>query len=141
MVKKPRLKRSAFDWAEKTTDKKETSVTQQKNPNESKQKATGIATEKEIAATNTNRQTASIGIKKRMVFVQYRTDDGQIVALQEILHQPEKSAKPLWLEIPNDNEARRIGLTGDLVDKKLLEIHQNYKVKKSGRSVKLVPKT
>jgi hypothetical protein len=141
MAKKPRLKGSAFDWVEKTAGKKETSENGQPTQEEAQQRATGKSAEKKKGARTKTPKAAASEKKTREIFVKYRKDDGQIVAMREILHQPEKTAGPPWPDIPDDMEAGRLDLTDDLAEKKLIDLHTNYRVTKSGVSIRLILKS
>jgi hypothetical protein len=77
---------------------------------------------------------------ERSILVKYRKDNGAIMSIREAL--PNRQLTELsWSSIPDDMEAAEFILVGELLDKRIIEIHHQYKVTKSGSSAQLTRKT
>jgi hypothetical protein len=120
---KKRLSKDAFSWVQNTTEQGE-------EPNPAKK-----ATPKPV-----KQKTASKSDRRRSIFVEYVKKDGQIIATHEIFRETDKTTAHPWTTIPKDRAVARIVLSEELLDKKLIDIHRNYKVVISNRKPTLVPK-
>jgi hypothetical protein len=120
---KKRLSKDAFSWVQKTAG-------QGKEPKPAKK-----ASPKPV-----QQKTAPKSERRRSIFVEYLKKDGQIIATHEILRETDKTTAHPWTEIPKDRAVARIVLSEELLEKKLIDIHRNYKVVISNRKAALVPK-
>lgn len=77
---------------------------------------------------------------QRFVTVEYYKNDGRIFSTQEVLREAQADAGEAPASVSEDRAAASIGLTGELLDKKLADIHENYKVVISKKKPTLVPK-
>ncbi len=123
MAKKDkRLSKDAFDWVQDTSG-------------ESGKKSAGKK------KTQSKRQpgAAKTGTKeKRQIFIRYTKENGEIVALQEMSEAMHEDMENPWEEVPEDQTVAAFPLTGDLREKRLLEIHTNYRVETGGKKPKLI---
>lgn len=80
------------------------------------------------------------GAPRRLVIVEYEKNGGDIIATHEVVCEWSEDAVA---DPPSGSETGavvRILLTGELFEKTLLDIHENYKVDVSGARPKLVPR-
>jgi hypothetical protein len=136
MAKKKRLKGDPFGWVEGTTQSSGPSAADEQTPPPKSRKRRGTATSEAAASS----QAAVSRETERTIYVKYKKDTGEIIAIQELMNRPKEIKTLPWLEIPEDMDARPFDLTGELLDKPIIDIHNNYRVSKSGASVRLVPK-
>jgi hypothetical protein len=123
MTKKKRISEDAFSWVQDTTEKPEEPKPAEEAP--PKKKKSGAVPE---------------STRQRAIFVEYVKKDGRIVATHEIFRETDETTPHPWTTIPKDRAAARIVLSGELLDKGLIYIHQNYKVVISNKKPTLVPK-
>jgi hypothetical protein len=77
---------------------------------------------------------------QRFIIVEYDKNDGHIIAIHEMMSETRKSAGEDPDSVPKGMAATRIALTGELSDKTLMDIHENYKVVISKTKPTLVPR-
>jgi hypothetical protein len=118
--KKKRLKGDAFVKSPGQTE----------TPEEQSQETAELTEEQEVSQTGS----------ERIIFVRYTKSDGQISAIQEILLDRDKMSGLPWTNIPEDMEVKEFVLTDDLLDKDIINIHQDYKVSTTRGKPKLIPK-
>lgn len=120
---KKRLSNDAFSWVQNTAEQgEEPKPAKKASPKPVKPKA------------------ASKSEGPRSVFVLYAKKDGQIIATHEIFRKTDETTTHPWTTIPKDRAVARIDLSEELLDKKLIDIHQNYKVVISNKKPALVSK-
>ncbi len=150
MLKKLHSKYNLFkaiaDWFEDKENQQENSYQAQEPQTQSPQyrerKPTSQLPLKKTTMENKTQQVASsVKKKQRTIFIKYKKRSGEIVAIQEILQESEKSGGVPWSEIPDDMDAKPFDLNGELANKQIIEIHKDYKIKKSGRGVELTRKS
>ena len=148
MPKKLYVKNNLFDAIansfEKESNQPENSdrvrKSQTRSPQERERKPTGQLPPKKQTIENKTQQVVSSIKKPRTIFIKYKKRSGGIVAIQEILQKRENFRGLPWLEIPGNMDAKPFDLTGELINKPIIEIHRNYKIKKSGRRLELTRK-
>ncbi len=164
MAKKIRLKADAFDWVQdtsKTADREKTAEqpsrsrkarTVTKAAAKRQEKATVKKTANKTEKAPSPPMTAA-GAKKearprpslvkakseRILYVKFKKRSGEIVAMQEFFLDREPGMP--WTSVPEDQDTAEILLAGEQAKMKLIDIHENYKVTKSGKTAKLVRKT
>jgi hypothetical protein len=77
---------------------------------------------------------------QRFIFVKYDTNDGRIVATHEMHRQAEELPDNPWTSVAKDRASAKVALTGELFNKQLGDIHNDYKVVITNKKLKLVPK-
>jgi hypothetical protein len=142
MAEKSRLREDAFDWIQDTTKGQEESTLASSPIEEDPQveapeaEAAGVGNATATIADQTGVQSEG----ERSIFVKYRKDNGAIMSIREAL--PNRQLTGLSrASIPDDMAVAKFVLVGDLLDKRIIEIHHQYKVTKSGRRTQLTPKT
>lgn len=120
---KKRLSKDAFSWVQNTTEQgEEPKPAKKASPKPAKQ------------------TTARKSDRRRSIFVEYMKKDGQIIATHEIFRETDEATTHPWTTIPKDRAVARIVLNSELLDKKLIDIHRDYKVVISNKKPALVPK-
>jgi hypothetical protein len=120
---KKRLSKDAFSWVQNTAEQgEEPKPAKKASPRPVKQKAP---------------PTSDRG---RSIFVEYVKKDGQIIATHEIFRETDEATTHPWTTISKDRAVARIVLGEELLDKKLIDIHRNYKVVITNKKPALVPK-
>ena len=143
MFKKLYFKNNLFDSIEDKKNQKENSdrVQEPQTRKNQKQKPTSQFPPKKPTIENKTQQVVSSVKQQRTIFIKYKKRSGEIVAIQEILQEREKIGGVPWSKIPGNMDAKPFDLTGELIDKPIIEIHKDYKIKKSGRGVELTHKS
>jgi len=129
MPKNKRLSENALSWVKNTTIEAE-------KPAEPAKKAEPRAAKSRPAAESMTKSTG-----ERFIFVKYDNNDGRIIATREILRADHQALDNPWTAIPEGKAVARLDLTGDLADKKLIDIHKNYKVVGTKNKPKLALKS
>ena len=80
------------------------------------------------------------GAPRRVVVVEYLKNDGSIVTVHEMYHEASEGAAETPASASEGSAVARVALTDKMVDKTLLDIHENYKVAISKKKPTLVPK-
>lgn len=138
MAKKKRLKGDPFDWVESTTKSSGRPTAEDQKPRpKGGTRSSGTTTS--MAATST--EASASRRTERTIYIKYRKDSGEIIGIQEPMNRPEETKALPWSEIPEDMDAGAFDLTEELVGKPIIDIHKNYRVSKSGDTVRLVPKS
>jgi hypothetical protein len=131
MTKKSRVKNDAFDWVDNAKEKaqavEQPETTRTEQASSSKAVKTGSDSAKTISEATTNDQ--------RIIALIYKNETGDIMVSQELMFDKEGKGNISWSAISNDMTVKIFKLTGKLTDKKILEIHRNYKVTESGELV------
>ncbi|HEV2915037.1 MAG TPA: hypothetical protein VGX92_17300 [Pyrinomonadaceae bacterium] len=138
--KKPRSK-DPHSWIRDTTKKAE-------EPEPARQAAKTKQAEKPVTTQAADETHAGPGeaaadsapAPKRFIAIQYDKKDGRIFATHEVISESQESATEAPAIASEDTASARIALTGELLDKKLIDIHENYKVVISKTKPTLVPK-
>jgi|GEM_PF-5692980 len=120
--KEKRLSKDAFDWVQDTSGE-----SREEKPAGKKKSA---ASAKPAGKTGSR--------KSRQVYVRYVKESGQIVAVQEMSEALTGDITNPWAEVPTEQQVETFPLTGDLKEKRLLEIHTNYQVDTGGKKPKLI---
>ena len=142
MAEKSRLRKDAFDWIQDTAKGQEertpaaSSIEESTQAEAPKVEAAGGGHTTETLAEQTGVQSQ----RKRSIFVKYRNDNGAVMSIRETLPNRQLTGL-LWSSVPNDMEVAEFVLVGELLDKRIIEIHHQYKVTKSGSRTQLTPKT
>lgn len=142
MTEKSRLREDAFDWIQDTTKGQEETPSASRPEEEATQaeapeaETAGVGQTTESIADQTGAQRRG----ERSIFVKYRKDNGAIMSIRELLPNRQLTGLP-WSSIPDDMEAAKFVLVGQLLDKRIIEIHHQYQVTKSGSSLQLTRKT
>jgi hypothetical protein len=138
--KKPRSK-DPHSWIKDTTK-------QSKAPGKASQAAKSEPAEKLAAQEETDEtsaeqeaQTATLeATPQRTIIVEYDKNDGSILATHEVFQEAYADAGQAPASASEGRAAARIILTGKLLDKRLLDIHENYKVVITKKKPTLIPK-
>ena len=77
---------------------------------------------------------------QRFIYVEFDPTDGSIIASHELHREAEESAIQSWTSASKDRLTARVPLTGELFDKDLIDIHNDYRVVISRKKPTLVPK-
>jgi hypothetical protein len=144
---KKRLSKDAFSWVQNTAAqgeepkpaKKTLRISEQSEKPKPAKKASPRPAKKAPARAAKPGAVPESG-RQRSIFVEYDKKDGQIIATHEVFRQTDKTTAHPWTTIPKDRAVARIVLSEELLDKKLIDIHRNYKVVISNRKPALVPK-
>lgn len=81
-------------------------------------------------------------VPRRYVVVEYDTSDGRIIAMHDATEEDQERGGGLQVLAAEGKAATRIALTGEMLDKTLLDIHDNHKVDTSKKKKPaLVPKS
>ena len=129
--KKPRSK-DPHSWIKDTTKKAAGSKPAEKPEPPVEAGETPTGPEEETASPEHRPQ--------QFVMVKYDKKDGHILATHRALTETQGSAGEATASVSEDRATARIALTGELLDKQLLDIHENYKVVISKKKPTLVPK-
>ena len=116
-------KRDPFSWVQNTTKKTKMPKPTKKSP------------------AKPRKPKPSEPTPQRFIFVTYDTNDGRIVAAHEMHSQAEELPDNAWTNVRKENTAAKVALTGELLNKQLSDIHNDYKVVTSNKKLKLVPKS
>ena len=128
---KKRLSKDAFSWVQNTTEQDEEPKPAKKaSPKSAKKAPARAAKPKAVPESEPGRS----------IFVVYAKKDGQIIATHEIFRGTDETTTHPWTTIPKDRAVARIVLSEELLDKKLIDIHRNYKVVLSNKKPALIPK-
>jgi len=142
MVERRRLREDAFAWVRDTTRGQAKSppapgpVAAEPLSAETTVEASAV----EDATAGSEDQSGVAHPGERSIFVKYRKDTGDIVAIREVLPTRQLTSLP-WASIPDDMAVAAFVLGGDLLDKRIIEIHHQYKVTRAGSSTQLTAKT
>lgn len=82
---------------------------------------------------------AGDSVRRRYVFVEYDTSDGHIIAMHEETEEGQGRIDAVSARASEGRAAARITLTGKLLDKSLVDLHDNYRVSTSKSKPALVP--
>lgn len=141
MASRSRLSDDAFDWIQDTTTGREAAT-----PNPPPEVDTPAA-EPNIEETREGHETDTIDAQldveregERSIFVKYRKDNGDIVSIREVLPNRGSTRVP-WASIPDDMAVHEFALVGELLDKRIIEIHHQCHVTTSGSRPQLTRKT
>lgn len=145
MPKKLDVKNNLFDaianWFEDEENPQENSdrvrEPQTRSPENRERKPTDQFPPKKPTIENKTQRVVSSVKKPRTIFIKYKKRSGEIVAIQEILQKRENFCGVPWSEIPGNMDAKPFDLTGELANKPIIEIHRDYKIKKSGSRLEL----
>ena len=74
------------------------------------------------------------------VYVLYDKSDGTILSVSEKSADADEKLSHPWGMIEEPRVFAEVNLTGDMAEKGLIDIHDNYKVVVSRRKARLVPK-
>lgn len=139
--KKPRSK-DPHSWIKDTTKKiekpepaneaAETKPAEKLGPPAEATDETPAGTAEEMATRESTGQ--------RVVIIEYDKSDGRILATHEAMGEGQDSASEAPASVSADRAVARLALTGELLDKMLIDIHENYKVVISKTKPALVPK-
>lgn len=127
MPRKSRVKENAFDWVDGSTEKDEKQETKKRTP----------SNQKPVKKTVAPKRTAK---KTRVISITYKKETGEILAIQESQQAKTIDDKFILSQLPEEMDFKSIKLTDEFADKRLIEIHKNCKISKSGRSIKLILK-
>ena len=139
--KKPRSK-DPHSWIKDTTKKTE-------KPEPAKQAAETKTAEKlgppaeatdDAPAGSAEEMATPEATGQRVVIVEYDKSDGRILATHEVIGEGQESASEAPASVSEGGAAARLALTGELLDKMLIDIHENYKVVILKTKPTLVPK-
>jgi len=135
---KKRLSKDAFSWVQNTAEQGEEPKPAKEEPKPAKEASPKSAKKSPARAAKTKAVPESE--RRRSIFVEYAKKDGQIIATHEIFRETDETVTHPWTTIPKDRAVARIVLSEELLDKKLIDIHRNYKVVISNKQPALVPK-
>lgn len=127
MARKSRVKEGAFDWVDGATKKDEQQDTKKRTPSSQK------SATKKISPKRTAKKT-------RVISITYKKETGEILAIQESQQSGAIDDKFILSQLPEEMDFKSIKLTNQFAGKRLIEIHKNCKIIKSGRGVKLALK-
>jgi hypothetical protein len=138
--KKPRSK-DPHSWIKDTTKKgEEPEPADQAAKIKPAQKLEAPEAADETSSGPGEEMAAREPIRQRAVIVEYDKKDGQILATHEVIGDAQQSAGEASAGVSAGNAAARIALSGELLDKSLIDIHENYKVVISNTNPTLAPK-
>ena len=129
--KKPRSK-DPHSWIKDTTKKAA-------GPKQAKKPEPPVAAD-ETPAGPGEETAASKRTPQQFVIVRYDKNDGHILATHRAYPGAQRSTIQAPADVSEDRATAIIALTGELLDKKLIDIHENYKVVISKKKPTLVPK-
>ena len=135
--KKPRSK-DPHSWIRDTTKKPGEGKA---SAPESSAPAAGAGKAEEPGAAEAAAEEVPEGVPRRSVVVEYDRNDGGILATHEMAREAAEASAELPASSSEGSTAARITLTGELFDKTLLDIHENYRVDVSKARATLVPKS
>lgn len=125
-----KLNDGTFDWVKDTSKKSHNKISEEgvgESDNQTKEK-------KKTTNKQQSKPTKDSALGKK-VFVHYKAS-GDIVSMMEA----EMSTKNPFLNVPAAEKVAEFTLTGDLSQKSLIEIHNNYKIDMFGKKPKLISK-
>jgi hypothetical protein len=131
MTKKSRVKNDAFDWVDNAKEKEQ--AVEQPMPTRTERTASSKAVKTESDSAKTKYEATTND--QRIIALIYKNETGDIMVSQELMFDKEGKGNISWSAIANDMTVKIFKLTGKLTDKKILEIHRNYKVTESGELV------
>ena len=103
-------------------------------------KKAAAASEPEAAGARAADEEPAEDAPRRLLIVEYEKNGGDIIATHEVVCEWSEDAVADPPSGSKTGAVVRILLTGEMFEKTLLDIHENYKVDVSGARPKLVPK-
>lgn len=138
MAKKRRLSENAVDslpWIRKTTENAE----EPKPVTKGKAKPSKLKSAIKARTVTKINAAAARSTPERLISVEFDTKNGAIISTHEMVCEAEEITSEHGTSV-SESAVAGVALTGELFDKALIDIHNNYKVVISKKKPTLVPK-
>lgn len=138
--KKSRISKDAFDWIKDTTEESAKREEEQARAQPKEKPTPGKRKEKKTTkARSEPARKKATGKEKKVVFIKFGKD-GTIIAMAEFRKVGSEKRKQPFLRVSPEERVAEFELSGELADKRMVDVHSHYKVDLSGKKPHLVRK-